>query len=64
VRRPLFLVSLPVQIRLNLGNHTRTRNGENAYEKGHKKPGLNLREALPGLQNLYASVRFPTAASN
>ena len=40
------LVSLPVAIEANLGDHTQTRNAENPNKNGHKQTRLNLREKL------------------
>jgi hypothetical protein len=40
------LVSLPVEIDPNLGDHTRTRNAENANENGQKKTSPNWRKQL------------------
>jgi hypothetical protein len=42
----ITLVSLPVEIDLNLGDHTQTRNAKNPNKNGHKKTGLTLSEKL------------------
>jgi len=40
------LVSLPVEIDPNLGDHTQTRNAREPNENGHKETRLNLRDKL------------------
>lgn len=42
----ITLVSLPVEIDPNLGDHRQTRNVENPNENGHKETWLNLGEKL------------------
>ena len=42
----ITLVSLPVEIDPNLGDHMRTRNAENANENGPKKTSPNSRKQL------------------
>jgi hypothetical protein len=42
----ITLVSLPVEIDLNLGDHTQTGNAENANKTGQERTRLNLREKL------------------
>src|SRR5207237_774283 len=42
----ITMVSLLCKTEPNLGDHTQTRNAENANENGHKKTELNLGEKL------------------
>jgi len=58
------LVSLPVEIDPNLGDHTQTRNAENPNKNGHKGTRLDLRERLRQDCKPLFIGSIPIAASN